>query len=478
MMKRSLLLLCSFLLFTGCASTASQAETERYTYQSVDTSFVNPLIGYMQNAEETQPYTEMALVYIDLTWRELEPERGIYDWDTIAAKNQLDRWRSEGKHGVLRFVCDVPGEEAHRDIPDWLYDETGDGMDYDIDYGKGYCPNYANAVFRQEHHRTLQEIGRYFSENYGDFVAYVELGSLGHWGEWHVKYSAGLPFLPKTEIRKEYVEAYAKAFPKARLLSRRSYVEMPEGTGIYNDVTGDEEETERLLRELAEGGASHSMNEEYVLKPLHEIWKTAPVGGEFTSGLPMEEMLSQNMEKTWELIEATHPSFLGPKIPDVRAEDGGLSETARKNARRIQNRLGYRYRVSELQISNKDNEERLWTGVYKRLTGQEEAWRRYKQVAITLQNDGLAPMYFDWPVVLYLVKEDDFTGTKRYPIEGLKLTEISENQSATSAVQIPAEELEAENVALYIGIEDPETGEPAVQLAMDAPEVKRMYRLK
>lgn len=54
MMKRSLLLLCSFLLFTGCASTASQAETECYTYQSVDTSFVNPLIGYMQNAEETQ----------------------------------------------------------------------------------------------------------------------------------------------------------------------------------------------------------------------------------------------------------------------------------------------------------------------------------------------------------------------------------------------------------------------------------------
>ena len=54
---------------------------------------------------------------------------------------------------MLRFVCDLPGKEAHRDIPDWLYAETGDGMDYDIDYGRGYCPNYANAVFRKEHHR-------------------------------------------------------------------------------------------------------------------------------------------------------------------------------------------------------------------------------------------------------------------------------------------------------------------------------------
>ena len=30
------------------------------------------------------------------------------------------------------------------DIPEWLYERTGDGVFYDTEYGKGYCPDYSN----------------------------------------------------------------------------------------------------------------------------------------------------------------------------------------------------------------------------------------------------------------------------------------------------------------------------------------------
>ena len=481
--KRITAFLCGLLclMSTGCGLQTAASE-ERIQYRSSDAFFVNPLIGYMQNAEESEPYTETSLVFIDLTWRELEPERGQFNWDAVAEANHLSRWRAEGKHAVLRFVCDLPGKEAHRDIPDWLYAETGDGMDYDIDYGRGYCPNYANAVFREEHHRALREIGRYFSENWGAFVAYVEFGSLGHWGEWHVKYAEGLPYLPNAAIRREYVEDYVEAFPNARLLSRRSFQEMPAGTGIYNDVTGNVPETERLLRELSEGADFGSAQEEGAIKPLSKIWNSAPVGGEYTSSLSMENMLNRDFRSTLKLIEASHPSFLGPKIPDMRGaaedDDRKLSETALWNARKIQSMLGYRYRVAEISISDAATEDGVWTTMYKLLTGQMGSREEYKCVRVTLRNDGLAPMYFDWPVKLYLVKDGDRTPCSAYPLGGLQLTKIPEDSEASAEVLIPAAELEAENTQLYIGIEDPESGKPSVQLAMDVPMLDGMYLLR
>ena len=481
--KRITAFLCGLLclMSTGCGLQTAASE-ERIQYRSSDAFFVNPLIGYMQNAEESEPYTETSLVFIDLTWRELEPERGQFNWDAVAEANHLSRWRAEGKHAVLRFVCDLPGKEAHRDIPDWLYAETGDGMDYDIDYGRGYCPNYANAVFREEHHRALREIGRYFSENWGAFVAYVEFGSLGHWGEWHVKYAEGLPYLPNAAIRREYVEDYVEAFPNARLLSRRSFQEMPAGTGIYNDVTGNVPETERLLRELSEGADFGSAQEEGAIKPLSKIWNSAPVGGEYTSSLSMENMLNRDFRSTLKLIEASHPSFLGPKIPDMRGaaedDDRKLSETALWNARKIQSMLGYRYRVAEISISDAATEDGVWTTMYKLLTGQMGSREEYKCVRVTLRNDGLAPMYFDWPVKLYLVKDGDRTPCSAYPLGGLQLTKIPGDSEASAEVLIPAAELEAENTQLYIGIEDPESGKPSVQLAMDVPMLDGMYLLR
>ena len=81
--------------------------------------------------------------------------------------------------------CDEPGDEAHLDIPDWLYEQTGTGRWYDIAYGKGYAPDYTDPVFFAAHERLLRAVGERLGAD--GFVSYVELGSLGHWGEWHVK---------------------------------------------------------------------------------------------------------------------------------------------------------------------------------------------------------------------------------------------------------------------------------------------------
>ena len=58
---------------------------------------------------------------------EVEPQEGVYAGDALDAQYGFRDLRARGIHLVVRFVCDVPGQESHMDIPDWLYAQTGDG---------------------------------------------------------------------------------------------------------------------------------------------------------------------------------------------------------------------------------------------------------------------------------------------------------------------------------------------------------------
>ena len=241
MKKRKRLIIClcvAMMILSGCqAGELSAGASVVHTYDMTDAVVQNPFIGFVVNAENTSVPDEHSMVYIDITFAELQPDSmDEFDFASIEKKNNLSFWRSLGKHAVLRFVCDIPGEEPHMDIPQWLYEITGDGDFYDLGYGVGYSPNYANPVFLNYHGKALEALGEYFSDG---FVSYVQLGSLGHWGEWHVHYSAGVQRLPDSKVRQEYVEQYVSSFRNAKLMMRRPFAAAAEyGMGLYNDMTG------------------------------------------------------------------------------------------------------------------------------------------------------------------------------------------------------------------------------------------------
>lgn len=361
----------AFFLFVR----SSQRMEKTFTYS--DEAFGNPLMGYAPSAGDETVGEDVSLLYMDITWRELEPEEGVFDWQSIEEENQLDRWRAEGKHIVLRFLCDLPGEEDHRDIPDWLYEKTGgSGASYDIPYGKGYCPDYSDPVFLAYHQKAIEALG----ERYGQdtLVSYVELGSLGHWGEWHIYSSEDLPQMPSQAVRAEYVKQWVDAFPLAKLLMRRPFAEAQEyGLGLYNDMAGHPESTEEWLDWIENGGVYDQTGEEGALVPMAEAWKTAPVGGEFTSSLEMEEMLVSELSRTVELLRDSHTTFLGPKIAE---------ETFPEGYDAVLQNMGYRIWVSDMNLS-------------ARLTGGI-------QVDLTWQNSGVAPLYAAWPVYLQVLDRD------------------------------------------------------------------------
>ena len=408
-------------------------------YKESQAAFGNPLMGYAPSAWYNEVSEDISLLYMDITWAELEPEEGVYNWASIDEENQISRWRKEGKHLVLRFVCDIPSDEEHMDIPEWLYEKSGKaGKWYDGEYGKGFAPDYNNPTIISCHEQAVKALGEHFGQD--GLISYVELGSLGHWGEWHVNYSEGIQRIPREAVRDKYILPWTEAFPDAMILMRRPFASAEKyGFGLYNDMTGQPEATQSWLGWINNGGEYDQTGEKNVIVPMNDFWKTAPSGGEFTSSLSMEEMLDTNLSGTVEMIREAHTTFLGPKIPDENYVDG---------YKEVLKNMGYRLWISMAELKNTAKGSRL---------------------KLTWENSGVAPMYKEWPGYVYI--EDESGKLVEKSRISIKISSLLPGEKATTLTALETERLNSlleKGYRLSVGIEDPMTELPCVRFAMEA----------
>lgn len=382
----------------------------------------NPLMGFAPFADDVEQCENANLVYINLTWAEWEPVRGQYNITGFEAKYNISRWKAESKHAVLRFVCDYPGEETHMDIPEWLYEITGDGTAYSNDYGKGYSPNYENETFIAYHEKAIEALANYCDKDY--FVSFVELGSIGHWGEWHATDSRGKNLMPDSDICLTYANHYSDSFSNAVLLTRRNYdFAVEAGFGLYNDMTGSDEDTREWLDWIENGSTQITQGEELVLTPVTDLGRTSPVGGEFTPAIPMEEIMGNRLGNVLSLISSTHMTFIGPNVPDLTDIE---SEVARQSVLR---RMGYRIYISKLETQYEFSE-----GVIN--------------INTTWKNAGNAGFFFDWPVMIILYnKNQEIVYSQGLNID---LTTLNSGEEMTVNAQIPYNDDIREE--FYIGV--------------------------
>lgn len=401
------------------------------TFRPDQSVFGNPLMGYAPEAGSASVSDDVQLLFMNLSWRDWEPAEGVYDIDGIREEFQLERWKQEGRHIVLRFYCDYPEDEPHLDIPDWLDRAIGhDGTDYDTSYGMGFSPNYENSVLIERHAQAVRALGEAFG---GDgLIAFIELGSLGHWGEWHVKYADGISRLPGPEIREEYILPWLEAFPDALILMRRPFAAAAaHGFGVYNDMIGNEAETEDWLDWIRNGGNySQTLDPADRLVPMPEFWKTAPAGGEFTSSTGMEDLLKENLSKTLELLDASHMTFIGPKIASARWPEGYDA---------VLMHIGYRLAVRSAILSG-------------------------NTLTLTWENSGAAPFYMDWPVRVAVFDAENNIIEEKDP--ELFLPGLLPGEQKTVSVSLDSD-LTAKGVSIGVGIIDPMTGKAVVRLAME-----------
>ena len=450
-MTAVLLMIALLLPLCSCRNASSEDENvnnvKTLTYEKSDAVIYNPLIGFASEADYTKSVGENTLVYIEVLWKNIEPQEGVYDFSELEKINNLEKWRAEGKHAVLRFMCDKPSTESHMDIPEWLYKKTKDGTFYQYDASHaGYSPDYNNTAFIEAHEKAIAALGAHFSND--TFVSYVELGSLGHWGEWHVNYESGIVRIPKADVREKYVTPYIKAFPNAKFLMRRPFNTAAEhGFGLFDDTAGNPTATSEWLKWIIRGGDYAQAEEKNALTPMIDAWKTAPIGGEFNSDIAMSEMLTTSLSTTLSLLNESHTSFLGPNFPNGLSKENG--EGCEDGIEAVQKNLGYRLYVEKAAFEE----------------GEDST-----TIDLTWNNSGIAPIYWDWDVYLYFYDNDKHC-TGKYPVD-IRLTDILPNTSVNSKTNVSAQYLQ--NVSyVALGIEDPLTKKPAVQLAMKAEQIDK-----
>lgn len=384
------------VLFACGGAAAAETMTEppvksiNVTYFPGESNAVlaNPYMGWAPWAKSTAHLQPFTLVYANLSWRELEPgARGDFDWAGFENRNNFSYWTSCGVKIIIRFYLDNPADRAHLDIPDWLHGAIGayEGTAYNTSVGRGFSPNYGDSSLIFEHRRVIAALGARYGAD--DRIAFVELGSLGHWGEWHCWPYApadGGPsgVFPALPVSDQYVQHYLDAFPANKLMMRRSYQKAKDnGFGLFNDMFGD-----KVSLDSAGWGWLWGIDRGYtddIGQPqpaMPEFWKKAPSGGEFANNDPQVYLTDKAFGETIRQARKSHTSWLGPSCPADMAV--GCPEQANIDA--LMKTMGYRF----VLIAETHAEA---TAAGDSLT-----------VAMTWRNKGVAPFYLRWPLELSL----------------------------------------------------------------------------
>ncbi|MGO9463833.1 MAG: DUF4832 domain-containing protein [Isosphaeraceae bacterium] len=386
----------------------------------------NPLKGWCPYTDAGPIHQPYSMVFLSAPWKKLEPEEGRYafeqwerrDWSVPAA---------QGKHVVLRVYIDYPSKPSG--LPDWLKDQVK-STPY-TDHGGGVSPDYDNPRMVAAMERLIAAMGRRYDGN--PRVAFLELGLLGFWGEWHTWPRDALYAKPDTERR--VIEAYRRAFPNKILMARygRGHAGSQPWLGFHDDLFPQDTDNGQdwsFLAGLRRSGRTAN-------------WERAAIGGEMVPSRA-RQWLGERAEDTTRMVERGHFSWVGPYCP---ALDSSRSPEFRQRSESLVRRMGYQFRLTEIRHAAE---------VVKRGT-----------LAVTIRgvNEGVAPFYYPWPVQLAFIDDSG------HPVGRRALTcdprtwlpgpfEVEGRLEASAA---PG------RYRLALGIIDPWTRRPAIHFASKLP---------
>lgn len=444
----------------------------------------NPYMGWVAWAKDAvrkpagEPYVQPhSLVYVGISWRELEPVKGQFDWAGIEEKYQFAYWNSLGKKMNLRLVLDTPtSDPTHKDIPDWLYDElvqaegtAGAGKWYATDaIGSGFAPNYSSPVLISEHERMIKAYAEHFDND--PRVAYIQLGSLGHWGEFHNWPEEVSGVFPQLIVSNQYVSHYLANFHHKLMGMRKPFpIAADHHLGLFNDVFGDKGSTKSFIDWTVDGWGEIGRYIEpgevaadvQAASKMPDFWKTNFSGGEFTSGNPLQSLNDDVIMESLYETYASHTSWLGPSSPaDYQVGVNGVTQAVQENMDTMLKTMGYRF---VLESASHPASAQAGDSV---------------TLATYWNNKGVAPFYMDWPVAVALA---DASGQ----IVASSITKASQtdirnwlpgSQQAALPLHVPSN-LTTGTYKVLVSILDPETNQPGIQLAITGKRNDGWYAL-
>lgn len=455
-----------------------------YYYPTEDfASFDNPYKGWIRWAtrSESDEAGEFAFdsntVYLAVRWSEFEPEKGFYDYKGIEEKYNLKYWKEQGVRINVRFVMDNPeelnpGENQRMDIPKWLYDELvaevrkgnidSAGTFY-IDMenlcGAGFSPNYDSELLIEYHDKAIKALAEYFDDN--TISSFIQIGSLGHWGEIHT-WPEGTGEFPIPSIATKYMESYTKYFKNVKVGLRKPYPYAAENDfGLFNDIFGSTSAAgiADYWGYITNGDIDMpgATSEEINASKMPDFWINNYSGGEFAQGDVRLHVTNEGILKCLDDVRTTHVSWLGPCSPADLETKEFASYIYEANILALQKLMGYNFaleKITKLDVIKKGEN-----------TALNMVWN----------NEGVAPFYYEWPLEISLVnKKGEVVYKEDFDVD---LTEWMPGRTNVNVMINVPDSVKKGTYTLCVAIADKDSLEPSVKLAIEGARSDLRYPL-
>lgn len=347
-------------------------QTCKFVYQHAPID--NPLKGLVPYWQQQGSFPcSMEFWYFPINELMLGPKK--FDWQPI--NDKLEDMRSRGHHAVIRTYLEYPGRESA--LPQFLVDMGIDVTTYKTGSGINHTPDYHDPRLISAMEDFVVAFGAEFD---GDpRVGFITMGILGHWGEWHT-YPRSELFATKANQTK-IQDAFVSAFKSTKVLMRYpagvdDYAHAENASypfGYHDDsfswatlFTGNKDDSWFFEAAMMAAG-----------KPAVNKWTTQPIGGEIRPEIwgcvfdhPSCAPKGQEFETC---VERLHVTWLMDS--GMFTQDSPAARTA--EATRQARKMGYEFYVSKAVLD---------------IDGQDGT------VELTIENRGVAPFYYEWPVEL------------------------------------------------------------------------------
>jgi len=347
---------------------------EKINYTENEGILGNPLKGFVMFVNETskRPFP-LSLEYLRLDLNKILPEENKVDLDYL--ERELSSAKKRKVQLIIRIVCDIPGKDV---IPEWAKKKFKlipytykTGVEY-------YSLDYNDEKLLNAFDNLIKKLGEKYD---GDGrIAFWELGTYGHWGEWHMTY-VNKTLRATDETKEKILNMHLKYFKKTMSLVRiPEEINKNKSIGYYHDSFAGVEDDNHMdklfnrtntwdkpLKYGFGGEIDPDLKndifglEEYLKRMEIDFYKYHPTF-----------LINNNVYRHYETLIEKYPNFI-------------------ENRNRFEKMMGYNYysKKGEIKIEkNKNDKNKI-------------------DISLTIENKGVAPFYYDWKINFAIIKSDN-----------------------------------------------------------------------
>ncbi|RJT23671.1 DUF4832 domain-containing protein [Buttiauxella izardii] len=455
--KTLAVLMC--MVFPGLALAASMTVVNP---KPLNVPLTNPGIGVASFHEgygeqlSLAQYPNTGIEYERFYWRDLEPVEGQYNYALIDEAFRFAAAHQPAMNVGLRFMAQ-DGPESGTKIPDWLIKKGIKGV-WTSDK-KTFAPDLDDPLFLAYSQKLLNALGQRYDGNQN--LAFVDIGMVGSWGEWHnSNFPSMTPLLKRYTPAQldKYVKMHFAAFPKTpkiMLISGGDTLAsaVKQGAGWRADCWGDWRNFSTTWNHMADDYPQRLEAAQEKYSEFNDAWKRAPVSLEICGYMPewkTEQHYSRDeVKRTFDWALENHASTINLKSRAVPADYRDIVDNALM-------KLGYRFRLASLS-----HESQMASGKSLMLTSQ---WI----------NEGVAPIYLKYAVTYRVVDASNKVIAQGTTADDIRSWMPGEYSSG-SQLAIPAKTASGEyyiEVAMLDG-----EGKPRINLANEGQQSSGWYRV-